>query len=141
MTPQQVAEASAQALWANDRASRDLGITLVAVAPGSAVLSMTITERMTNGHGSAHGGYLFMLADSAFAFACNTYNQITVAQHCAITYIAPGAPGDLLTARAQEVSRTGRSGLYTIAITREDGTLIATFQGHSRTLSGTLFAA
>ncbi len=90
MTPQQVAEASAQALWANDRASRDLGMTLVDVGPGSAVLSMAITKRMTNGHGSAHGGYLFMLADSAFAFACNTYNQITVAQHCAITYIAPG---------------------------------------------------
>ncbi len=139
MTPQQIAEASAQALWKNDRASQKLGITLVSVGPGEAVLTMTITEDMTNGHGNAHGGFLFTLADSAFAFSCNTYNEVTVAQHCAVTYIAPGALGDLLTATAKEVSRTGRSGIYDIAVTREDGTLIATFRGHSRTLKGTLF--
>lgn len=140
MTPQQIAEASAQALWENDRASQKLGIMRVSVAPGQAVMRMTITPDMTNGHGNAHGGYLFTLADSAFAFACNTYNQITVAQHCAVTYIAPGSLGDILTASAHEVSRTGRSGIYDIAITRQDGTLIATFRGHSRTLKGTLFA-
>ncbi|MEQ5871612.1 hydroxyphenylacetyl-CoA thioesterase PaaI [Sagittula sp. NFXS13] len=141
MTPQEIADRSAKALWENDNASQRLGITLLSVAPGEAVLTMTITDQMTNGHGNAHGGYIFSLADSAFAFACNTYNQVTVAQHCSVTYIAPGSLGDTLTATAQEVSRTGRSGIYDIAITRADGTLIATFRGHSRTLKGTLFPA
>ncbi|SDJ19034.1 acyl-CoA thioesterase [Salipiger marinus] len=135
LTPQQLAEACAQAMWNADSASQRLGMVLTRIAPGQAVLTMTLTERMTNGHGNAHGGYLFTLADSAFAFACNTYNVMTVAQHCAVTYITPGALGDRLVATAREVSRTGRSGIYDVTVTREDGTVIAEFRGHSRALN------
>ncbi|MBF9035698.1 hydroxyphenylacetyl-CoA thioesterase PaaI [Rhodobacterales bacterium HKCCE2091] len=138
MSPQETAEACARAMWADDRASQGLGMRIVRVAPGEAVLEMTLNERMTNGHGNAHGGYLFLLADSAFAFACNTYDRITVAQHCSVTYVAPGALGDRLTAHAREVSRSGRSGIYDVTISREDGTVIAEFRGHSRTIQGTL---
>ena len=97
MTPQMLAEACARAMWRDDHASQGLGIDLLHVAPGEATLAMTLTRAMTNGQGNAHGGYLFALADSAFAFACNTYNQMTVAQHCSVTYVAPGTLGDRLT--------------------------------------------
>ncbi len=137
MSPQELAEACAKAMWNDDSASQRLGMQLLHIAPGEATLAMTLTDQMTNGHGNAHGGYLFTLADSAFAFACNTYNQMTVAQHCAITYIAPGARGDRLTATAREVSRKGRSGIYDVRITHEDGTVIAEFRGHSRTTNRT----
>ena len=92
---------------------------------------------MSNGHGNCHGGYLFTLADSAFAFACNSYNTMTVAQHCAITYLIPGRIGDRMTATATEVSRRGRSGLYDIRVTNQDGDTVAEFRGHSRTVKGT----
>nr|WP_321456567.1 hydroxyphenylacetyl-CoA thioesterase PaaI [uncultured Cohaesibacter sp.] len=140
MSPQELAEACAQAMWDGDAATRELGIKLEHVAPGKATVSMTVTKAMTNGHGNAHGGYLFMLADSAFAFACNTYNQITVGQNCTIHYTAPGALGDRLIARATEIFRSGRSGLYDVQVTREDGTLIAEFRGHARTVKGTLLS-
>ncbi|MHA3916538.1 hydroxyphenylacetyl-CoA thioesterase PaaI [Halovulum sp. GXIMD14793] len=138
MSPQELAEASAKAMWDADTASQALGIVITQIAPGTAVLDMTVTEQMTNGHGNAHGGYLFTLADSAFAFACNTYNQVTVAQHCSVTYVAPGALGDRLTATAREVSRKGRSGIYDVTIARADGTVLVEFRGHSRTLGQTL---
>lgn len=137
MTAQELAEACARIMWEDDNASQALGMKLVRIAPGEADMRMTVTKAMTNGHGNMHGGYLFTLADSAFAFACNTYNQVTVAQHCAITYVKPGALGDVLTARAREVSREGRSGIYDISLTREDGTVIAEFRGHSRTINRT----
>lgn len=137
MTPQEIAEASAQAMWAGDRASQDLGMRLDRIAPGEATMSMTLTETMSNGHGNCHGGYMFTLADSAFAFACNSYNQMVVAQHCSITYLSPGRIGDRLTATAREVSRRGRSGIYDIAITNQDGVQVAEFRGHSRTVKGT----
>ncbi|WP_305988966.1 hydroxyphenylacetyl-CoA thioesterase PaaI [Roseibium sp. MMSF_3544] len=137
MNPQELAEACAKIMWDDDNASQALGMDLIRVAPGEAVIRMTVTDIMTNGHGNMHGGYLFALADSAFAFACNTYNQVTVAQHCSITYIAPGSLGDVLTATARELSRQGRSGIYDISLTREDGTVIAEFRGHSRTINRT----
>lgn len=137
MTPQEIAEASAQAMWAGDRASQDLGMRLDRIAPGEATMSMMLTETMSNGHGNCHGGYMFTLADSAFAFACNSYNQMVVAQHCSITYLSPGRIGDRLTATAREVSRRGRSGIYDIAITNQDGVQVAEFRGHSRTVKGT----
>ena len=90
-------------MWAQDKASRALGMAIAAIAPGAATLTMPVTETMVNGHGLCHGGYIFTLADSAFAFACNSYNQRAVAQHCAITFLAPGRLGDLLTARCREV--------------------------------------
>ncbi|NWG25214.1 MAG: hydroxyphenylacetyl-CoA thioesterase PaaI [Pseudorhodoplanes sp.] len=123
-------------MWAEDRASRGLGMQLVSVAPGRAELAMTVTEAMVNGHNICHGGFIFTLADSSFAFACNTYNQRTVAQHCAVTFLRPGKLGDRLTARAAERQRQGRSGIYDITVTRDDGTVIAEFRGHSRTIEG-----
>lgn len=138
LSPQALAEACAKAMWEDDNASRNLGMELLSVAPGEAKISMAVTEAMTNGHGTCHGGYIFALADSAFAFACNSYNQRTVAQHCSVTYIAPAFKSDRLTATAREVSRRGRGGIYDIAITNQEGEQIAEFRGHSRTVKGTL---
>lgn len=137
MTPQELAEASARAMWNDDSASQRLDMVLEHIAPGEATLSMTITEAMSNGHGNCHGGYIFTLGDSSFAFACNSYNQIAVAQHCSVTYLVPGRIGDRLTATAREVSRRGRSGIYDIRITNQDGVHVAEFRGHSRTVRGT----
>lgn len=137
MTPQELAEACARAMWNDDSASQRLDMALDHVAPGAATLSMTITAAMSNGHGNCHGGYIFTLADSAFAFACNSYNQLAVAQHCAVTYLIPGRIGDRLTATAREVSRRGRSGIYDIRITNQTGDHVAEFRGHSRTVKGT----
>jgi acyl-CoA thioesterase len=135
---QALAEACARAMWAEDRASQGLGMRIERVAPGEAVLTMPVTERMVNGHGICHGGFIFTLADSAFAFACNSYDERTVAQHCAVTFLAPARLGDLLTAHAVEVSRTGRSGIYDITVTDERNAVIAEFRGHSRTIKGSL---
>lgn len=137
MTPQELAEASTAALWNGDSASQRLGMVLESVAPGEATLSMVVTEAMSNGHGTCHGGYIFTFADSAFAFACNTYNQRVVGQHCSITYLMPVRLGDRLTAEARETSRLGRSGIYDIRITNQDGAHVAEFRGHSRTVKGT----
>jgi len=137
MTPQELAEASAKAMWRDDTASQHLDMSIDHVGPGQSVLSMTITKSMSNGHGNCHGGYIFALADSAFAFACNSYNERVVAQHCSITYIAPGRLGDRLTATAKETSRRGRSGIYDIRITNQDGEHVAEFRGHSRIVKGT----
>lgn len=110
---------------------------LLEVGPGTATLAMTVSDSMVNGHDTAHGGFIFALADSAFAFACNGYNQVTVAQNCTITYVSPGRIGDRLTAEAREVSRKGRSGIYDIRISNQSGDLVAEFRGLSRTVKGT----
>lgn len=133
-----LARACADAMWTNDRASRALGMELLAVAAGSASIAMTVRDDMTNGHGFCHGGYIFTLADSAFAFACNTYDRKAVAQHCSVTFIRPGKLGDRLTAVAVERSRTGRSGIYDITVTGGAGKPIAEFRGHSRVVEGTM---
>ena len=138
LTPDEIARRSADAMWADDRACRALGMTLDSVAPGSAVMSMAITEAMANGHGLAHGGYIFALADSAFAYACNSHGQRHVAQNCQITYVAPGRVGSRLTADARERQRGERSGIYDITVRDEAGTTIAEFRGHSRAISGRL---
>lgn len=135
-----IARACAERMWAEDSASRGLGMELVSVEPGHATIAMTIAESMVNGHKIAHGGYIFTLADSTFAFACNTYDQRCVAQQCAITFVNPGRLGDRLTARGVEKHRAGRSGIYDITVTREDGTVIAEFRGHSRTIEGRLLS-
>jgi len=136
--PQALAQACADTMWADDRASQGLGMTLEHVAPGEATVSMSVREDMTNGHGICHGGFIFTLADSAFAFACNTYDQRTVAQHCAVTFLRPAHLRDRLVARAVERSRTGRSGIYDVTVTLPTGEVVAEFRGHSRTISGTL---
>lgn len=139
MTPQDRATASARAMWARDTASKGLGMSLDAIAPGAATLSMTVTDAMTNGHKTCHGGFIFTLADSAFAFACNSYNQNAVAQMASVTFLAPAFAGDRLTAEAHEVARSGRSGLYDIRVTNQSGAQIAEFRGHSRTVRGSHF--
>lgn len=136
-----LARRCAEAMWADDQATQALGMTLGAVTAGHSAMSMTVQPHMVNGHGLCHGGYIFTLADSAFAFACNTYNQRTVAQHCAISYLRPAKLGDVLTARAQERQRAGRGGIYDITVTRADGIVIAEFRGHSRTIEGAILAA
>ena len=137
MTEQELAEACAKAMWNDDSASQRLGMSLDHIAPGEATLSMDITRDMSNGHGNCHGGYIFTLADSAFAFACNSRNQVTVAQQNSITYINPGRIGDRLTATAREVSLRGRSGIYDVRITNQQGQHGAEFRGHSRSVKGT----
>ncbi|MEJ1159547.1 hydroxyphenylacetyl-CoA thioesterase PaaI [Prosthecomicrobium sp. N25] len=136
LSPDALARACAEIMWADDSASRGLAMALDEVGPGRSVLTMTVTDAMVNGHGICHGGYIFTLADSAFAFACNTYNQHTVAQGCQITYLAPGRLGDRLTARAVERRRFGRSGIYDVTVSRQDGTVLAEFRGQSRTIKG-----
>lgn len=134
----ELARRCADAMYADDNASKTLGMTIDDITPGCAILSMTVTDSMINGHEICHGGLIFSLADSAFAFACNGYNQVTVAQHCSISYIAPGRLGDRLTARAVERTRAGRSGIYDVTVTNQDGVVIAEFRGNSRTIKGHL---
>lgn len=133
-----LARACADAMWKEDAATQSLSMQLMSVAPGQAVMTMTVTDRMVNGHKLCHGGYIFTLADSAFAFSCNTYNQRTVAQHCAVTFVRSAKLGDKLVARAVERQRSGRSGIYDVTVSREDGNVIAEFRGHSRTIEGDL---
>lgn len=134
--PRTVAAKSARVMWAADQASNWLGLEIVSVAPGQAVVTLALQQHHLNGHGICHGGVIFMLADSAFALACNSYNRVAVAQHNSITYLAPGKPGALLTARAREISLTGRSGIYDVEVTDQTGTVIAQFRGHSRIIHG-----
>jgi acyl-CoA thioesterase len=130
-----LARACAEAMWKEDDASKGLGMELVEVKPGRAVMTMTVQPHMVNGHDIAHGGFIFLLADSAFAFACNSHNERAVAAQCNISFIRPGKLGDRLVATAREISRTGRSGIYDVRVTVDD-TAIAELRGHSRTLGG-----
>jgi acyl-CoA thioesterase len=138
MDAPQLARACADAMWADDSASRGLGMRLISIEPGTAVLAMTVTDRMVNGHGICHGGFIFTLADSAFAFACNTHNTRTVAHQCAVTFVASAQLGDDLVARATERHRAGRAGIYDVTVTRAEGAVVAEFRGHSRSIQGEL---
>ena len=134
----EIARLSADARWAEDKASQSLGMKVEQVGPGFAILSMDISDRMVNGHGFCHGGYIFMLADSAFAFACNSHNQRHVAQHCQISYVAPGRMGMRLIAEARERQRGERIGICDVTVRSETGEIIAEFRGNSRSIPGTL---
>jgi acyl-CoA thioesterase len=133
---QRVAERAADAMWARDRASRALGMRIVSVQPGVAELAMSVREDMLNGHDICHGGFIFTLADSAFAFACNSYNLVTVASGCSIDFIAPAREGDELFARACERSASGRTGVYDIEVTNQRGETVALFRGKSYRIKG-----
>jgi len=139
ISDQERAERSSEAMLRDDHTTKGMGMSIDAVGPGRATLSMVVRKDHLNGHGSCHGGAIFTLADSAFAFACNSHNTITVAQHCSVTFLAPGREGDRLTATAHEVTLAGRSGVYDVSVTRQDGVTIAEFRGLSRTVSGTHF--
>jgi len=130
-----LARACAEAMWKEDDASKGLGMEILQVKSGEATLTMTIKPHMVNGHKIAHGGFVFLLADSAFAFACNSHNERTVAAQCNISFIRPGKLGDRMVAVAREISRTGRSGIYDVRVTVDD-VAIAELRGHSRTVGG-----
>ncbi len=136
-TPDELARACADAMWNDDNASSGLGMEIIDVGAGRATLAMTVKPHMVNGHGIAHGGFIFTLADSTFAFACNSYNERAVAAHCNISFIRPGKLGDRLVATGREISRSGRSGIYDIRVTVDD-VVVAELRGHSRTIGGAL---
>lgn len=133
---QRLAQDCAASMYARDLASQNLGITITRVSPGEATVTMAITDTMIQGHGSCHGGYLFTLADSAFAFACNSYDKATVASGCSIEYMKGAQKGDVLTASAIEQSRGNRLGIYDITITNQNDHVIALFRGKSYQVRG-----
>jgi len=139
MTPKERAEKTAAAMWSGDGASSWLGMELEEVDEGYARIGLTVQRHHTNGHNIGHGGVSFALADSSFAFACNSRNQSTVAQHAMINFLAPAYEGDRLTAEAREVSLTGRNGIYDVKVVNQKGEAIVEFRGMSRSIKGQLF--
>ncbi|HEY3177257.1 MAG TPA: hydroxyphenylacetyl-CoA thioesterase PaaI [Casimicrobiaceae bacterium] len=133
---QSLSEHVAERMFASDRASQSLGMAIAEVRPGAAKVTMSVRSDMVNGHAICHGGFIFALADSAFAFACNSYNFNTVAQGCSIEYLAPARENDVLTAVAQERSLSGRTGVYDIEVTNQRGETIALFRGKSYRIKG-----
>lgn len=136
MDPQQIAEAVRDAMLANDRATKALGMEILAIGPGTSTLAMTVRDDMLNGFDICHGGLITTLADSAFAFACNSYNEVTVAQGFNVDIVAPGRGGDRLTAVATEVSLSNRTGVYDIVVRNQRDELVAVFRGKSYRLKG-----
>ncbi|GGZ07675.1 hydroxyphenylacetyl-CoA thioesterase PaaI [Pseudoduganella plicata] len=135
-TPDTLAQAAGAAMFARDTASQGLGMTLDEIRPGYARMSMRIRPDMLNGHGTCHGGFIFTLADSAFAFACNSHNLVTVGAGCTIDYLAPGRQNDLLTAEAVERALAGKTGIYDVNVINQDGRIVATFRGKSHRIGG-----
>ena len=138
--PQALADAVAQAMWSRDNASQALGMHIEAIAPGQATLSMAVRADMINGHHICHGGFMFTLADSTFAYACNSHNRNTVASACAIDFLAPAREGDVLEAEAIERSRAGRTGVYDITVRIRGGKTVALFRGKSYRIEGEVIA-
>jgi acyl-CoA thioesterase len=136
MSPSQIAEQVRDAMLDDDHATQWMGIQVVAVGPGSCTTEMKVRKEMLNGHGLAHGGLIATLADTTFAFACNAYNEITVASGFDINLLASARAGDVLTATAQEVSKSGRTGVYDIEVSNQHGERIAVFRGRSYTMKG-----
>lgn len=139
LTPQQIAERCADIMWPDDKAAQGLGIELVRVAPGEAVTRMTVRNDMVNGHDICHGGFIFALADSAFAYACNTFNVRTVASGVDINFIAPARKGQILTAHGHCRHQGGRTGVYDIEVKNENDGLVAVFRGRSTRIKGQFF--
>lgn len=138
---QALAEACGRALWARDHASQALGMRLDAIGPGHAVLLMRVRVDMLNGHGTCHGGFIFALADSCFALACNSHDQVCVAAGCHIDYLAPAVEGERLRADGVECARSGRSGVYDVRVSNEAGQTVALMRGRSRRLEGSVLGA
>jgi acyl-CoA thioesterase len=134
LTAAELAQACARAMYAADEASRRLGITIEEVGPGRATARMLVGDTMINGHDICHGGYVFVLADTAFGFACNTYGVVTVAAGADIVFVSAAGLGEELVAEARERVRTGRSGVYDVTVRRDDGSVVAEFRGRSREL-------
>ena len=138
--PQALADAVTHAMWSRDRATQGLGIQILSVKPGYALMAMPVRGDMVNGHHICHGGFMFTLADSAFAFACNSYNQNTVASACHIDFLAPAREGDVLEAEAVERSLSGRTGVYDITLRTRSGKTVALFRGKSYRIKGEVIA-
>jgi len=134
--PQRLAELAGKTMYQRDPASQALGMALDAIRPGYARMSMRVRDDMLNGHGTCHGGYIFMLADSAFAFACNSHNFNTVGAGCTIDYLAPARAGDMLVAEAVERALSGKTGVYDVVVTDQDGRKVALFRGKSHRVAG-----
>ena len=134
--PQALAELAGKTMFERDPASQALGMLLAEIRPGYARMTMPLRRDMLNGHQTCHGGYIFMLADSAFAFACNSHNHNTVGAGCTIDYLAPGREGDLLIAEATEQALAGKTGVYDIKVVNQDGRAIALFRGKSHRVAG-----
>jgi acyl-CoA thioesterase len=134
--PQELASAASQAMWKRDNATHALGMELVSIAPGRAVMRMKVRSDMVNGHNICHGGLIFTLADSAFAYACNSYNLNTVASGCSIDFLAPARDGDLLEATALERSAAGRTGVYDVEVKVLGANTVALFRGKSYRIKG-----
>lgn len=137
LSADELARACSDVMWSNDNASRALGMEVLSISQGKAKMLMEVRGDMTNGQNHCHGGYIFTLADSAFAFACNGYNQHTVAQHCSVSFLRPAFLGDRLVAHATETYRQGRSGVYDVVVTNQNEEIVAVFRGNSRTIKGT----
>ena len=138
LTGDELARACVDAMYSRDVASKSIGITIAEVREGFARLNMPITAEMLNGHGICHGGFIFTLADTAFACACNTHNDSNLAQKCSIDYKHPSNAGDRLTATAEHISQDGRYGVYQVRVTDQDSNLIALFEGQSCRVKGKL---
>ncbi len=134
--PQALAELAGKTMYDRDPASQALGMLLAEIRPGYARMTMPVRADMLNGHQTCHGGYIFMLADSAFAFACNSHNHNTVGAGCTIDYLAPGREGDLLTAEATEQALAGKTGVYDIKVVNQEGRTVALFRGKSHRVAG-----
>ncbi|MBU1235733.1 MAG: hydroxyphenylacetyl-CoA thioesterase PaaI [Gammaproteobacteria bacterium] len=139
MTPDQIASRCAEIMWPDDHAARGLGMTIVRVGPGTATLTMTVRQDMVNSHGTCHGGFIFAVADSAFAYACNSYNHRSVAAGVDINFLAPAHLGDVLTAKGHARHQGGRSGVYDIEVSNQLGKLIAVFRGRAARVKGHFF--
>lgn len=137
ISAEELALACARQMYQEDTAARHLGIEVLEVAPGRATLRMAVRPEFTNGHRICHGGYIFLLADTAFAYACNSHNQRAVAAAASIEFVAPAHDGDTLSAAATESHRAGRSGVYDIRVTDQNARLVALFRGKSATIKGT----
>lgn len=137
---QALADATAEAMFSRDRAAQALGIKIVRVQPGASLLTMTVRSDMVNGHHICHGGMIFSLADTAFAYACNSYNKNTVASACHIDFLAPAKEGETLEAEAVEQSASGRTGVYDITVRNNHGKTIALFRGKSYRINGEVIA-
>lgn len=138
ITADRIAKAAGDAMWADDRATQGMGMTLVSVTAGRAEITMPVREDMVNGHQMCHGGFIFALADSAFAFACNSRNLVTVASGARIDFLRPAKLDDVLTAVSVVVHQGKRSGIYDSVVTNEEGAIIAQFRGNSATIGGAL---
>jgi acyl-CoA thioesterase len=138
--PQRIAEAVRHGMYERDRAAQALGITVEAIGPGFARCGMAVRDDMVQGHATCHGGLIFTLADTAFAYACNACNRVTVALGAEIAFLAPARAGDVLSASARERSRSGRTGVYDVEVTSGDGTLVALFRGTSYETRGEVVA-